>query len=143
MQLKNRLIQMINGTYLYRAKEHKISGFEIMDGTTFVSTDLGLLKFPTESCEQILRNEFIQVDSKNLPIKAPLQKDHNLQTYNKINAESIAAALNKTITDLTSDKITPEELKKKVSQAKAVNNTINTYMNLIKTEITVKKFGGK
>ncbi len=134
MHLKNKLIQMVNATYSYRAKEHKITGFEIIDNLVLISTDKGMLKFDEESCEDVFRNEFIQVPNREVPDK-PNNSLNDLTIYNQLKAEDITAVLSKTIKGLQEGTIKPKD-------ANAINQTIKTYMDCIKTEIAVKKLKG-
>lgn len=126
MQVKNKLIMMVGNTYMYKTRIHKIIATKIKESTAFISTNIDLIELNIDEAEQIIRDEFLPVDN--------MDESNNsaLTVYAKIDESSL-------ITDLMNN---IEIIKKNpgfINQAKAINNTVNTILNIAKTELQIKK----
>lgn len=141
--LKALLIQMKGMHYQYRAKVHKIVETLLYDEMVFISTDKTLLRFPEKEFQKIFSKEFMQwapakeeKDSEvnsGLPVKTkPAIKAEDLVTYNALEKMDIAETIKNTLTKI-------DDNAGYVGQANAINKTINTVLNIVKTEIMVKK----
>jgi hypothetical protein len=121
---------MVGKTYMYVAVNHRIIAVKESEEKIYISTDKDLLVFPAEKAEDIIGNKFLEVDSDSPDANT------GLVVFGQLKAGDLAAVLKNNITRLQTD---PDFIK----QAGAINSTINTLLNLVKTEISARKMAGK
>lgn len=127
MQLKNRLIQIVNMRFSYRAVDYKINDFRIIAGKVLLSTDKKMLEFDENDFEEIFKRDFDE------PIE--LGKNGNgggsTEVMN-LPSTRLISTIEEEIKKIQSDK-------KYIPQSRAINNSINTLCNVVKTAAVLKK----
>jgi hypothetical protein len=126
--LRNTLCQRQGKTFLYKTREHKINNFRITEDKCYISTSIDLIVLDYSEAEKIIRSEFLPVDA--IEIVAVGES----MTLKKLKESNIIATLQENIEKL---KLSKEF----INQAKAINGTVNTMLNIVRTEILFKKNG--
>jgi len=132
MPLKNKLLQLTGSTIMYKTENHKIIAIKQTDESVFISTDKDLLIFPLDDIEEIIEKEFLPVEVDN----DGLTKSNGLVVFQQVKATDLVKVLQDNISRLQKE---PGYIK----QATAINQTTNTLLNLVKTELSARKMGTK
>ena len=125
-RLKNILTQMIGATYLYKTIQQKVNAFRILDDQILISTNVGLIGLQIENAEFVINHDFLPIDSSDI------QTTTTPAALTKLNDIKIIDTLQENIQKLKTE---PAYIK----QAMAINNTINTMLNIVKTELQIKR----
>ncbi|MCL5031265.1 MAG: HNH endonuclease [Bacteroidetes bacterium] len=128
---KNKLLQMIGSSYMYKARTHKIIATRIKEESVFISTDLDLIELNINDCEKIIHNDFLPAESGS-----PQETESAPVLYQEIKSAGLITDLKSNIDQLKQD---PSYIK----QAMAINSTVKTMLDIVKTELQIKKAGGK
>lgn len=127
MKLQSKLSFMRDKVYLFNTIEHKIIDFTIKADTVFIATDKRLIQLNEDEALKTLENDFLPVDGSSLPVPV----NSMLQ---KIESLDLIGTLKNNIKLLEG-----ENGEKNIKKVHAINTTINTALNIVKTEFAVKK----
>ncbi len=134
MQLQTKLATMVNHTYIYKARHQKILSFRIEDDTVHIVTDLRWLKIDITKIEKELQ-EFLPVEEEKddavidgIYLPTVHQAKENMPSLKDTILENI-------------DKLKTN--KDYVKQAAAINQSINTLINMAKLELQTVRIKSK
>ena len=125
--LKNKLIQLIGQTILYGTIEHRINNFRIAEDSVYISTNVDLIVLGLADAESIITEAFfpVKIDKSNSSVQYPF-------ALQQLNDSNILKTLNENIKKLQTDSGF-------IKQAMAINNTVNTVLNIVKVELQLKR----
>lgn len=110
---------------MYKTTTRKVLDYKILEEDLIISTDLGIVSIKLSKAENELQN-FLPADGET-PVGLV-----------KFGDDPKWAKLKNTAFDMV-DKLSSSEGTKYIDQAAAVNNTINSIVNMMRTEIEAVK----
>jgi len=122
MNLRDKLAAMVDQTYMYKTRHHKILSFRL-DGKLTIVTDKGWIEFELEKAEKNLK-EFLPVEAEPDTSLVVLPKRSELVDLKATLLENIKKV---------------REDKSYISQANSINQSITTLINMAKVEISCAK----
>ncbi len=135
MQLEKRLDSMIGKSYMYKTFIHRIISYEHISSTILLHTNKETITFTSSQAEKKL-DEFLPVANIIEPAEAK-PAVNNLVLYEKIKEDL------PNLTDIIKGNIAKlQSSREYIPQAAAINESINSLVNLVKLEIMVKKLKG-
>jgi hypothetical protein len=123
--LLEKLDEMKHNTFMYNTKNYKILSYQFQNGSVLIATDKKIFTFDRVQFEKEIIKDFLPVvdDDADMVLQlVPSKKEMtNLKTVIMENIEKV------------------REDKSYIPQAQSVNKSVNTLLNLVNTEIRVKK----
>lgn len=130
MLLESKLQKMKGKTFMYRTDLTKIIDYSITEENLFISTDKRLLSIKLAKAEAEL-DLFLPAQQEGLILSVKgLSTDPQWKTVKEVAHEML-------------HKLKTDKWKEHIDQARAVNESINTIVNVMKTEIDVAKLFNK
>lgn len=135
--LQNQLEDMIDDLFMYRTREVRIKAYSIIEGEVKIVTDKRNITFPLSKLEEELDN-FLPIDEENQSIVSQPDKDDQLA---KAVFQNDAEQMNKLENVLMDNisKLQEEDGEKYLDQAKEINSTVNTMLEMSKQKLEMAK----
>ena len=126
--MKHEALDRMSGkTYLYKANLYKVLSYNIDNGKTTVVTDSRWLVFDTKDINGELK-DFLPVDDTF--------NEHGLIVSRQKDMSGITNTLLNTLSEIQAGKAD-------MGKIKAINSTVNTILNVFKTELQISSLKNK
>ena len=126
MKLEEKLCSMLNKTWMYKTRNHKLLSFKIKTDDVIIVTDKEWIEVPLKNINQILAG-FLPVDDE-------VRSEVSLVIFKGNGKPSLKDLIYENIENIKKD---PEYIK----TAKALNEQIKTVIEMAKLEIQLSKLG--
>ena len=136
MLLQEKLVNYKDKIFMCDAVEHRVINFKVIDDTLHLVTDKKWFELKASDAISWLKINFLPVadNGKQLPAEKEKLIVHSA-IYDEIKGANIITTLKNNIDELKNGTLD-------IRKASSINQTINTMLNIVKTEITLKKLNG-
>ena len=130
-KLNLKLTAMVGKAYLYNSQDVVINGFYIAKERVYISTDVKMIVINVHNIWDALK-EFFELEYQPKPKSRELMVSTPEPVLSGLDSASIIDKLLKNIDKVEADK-------SYIDQANAINATVNTVLNVVKTELSYRK----
>lgn len=125
--LEERIIKMIDKTWMYNVKEYKLLSYKFESNDLILVTDREWIRIP------------VSLANKKLDEFLPVEREDNKMALVSLPKENRISLINLIQDNIAKIKNDPEYIK----QAKEINSQVRTILDIVKTELQIHKASEK
>lgn len=131
MQLEKQLDKMLDKRFMYKTVIQKVTAYKVNGESVSIVTDKNRFEFQLDRVKDIIDLEFLPVANEvSKGTGASVLTVQSSEVFNPLDGVNVLDTLKESLVKLRTDPAY-------ILQAREISNTVNTMMNVVKTEIQI------